>query len=485
MRTVTGDRALNHRLSRGVLLVAALYALCCGTLPERGSAADEEDGSRLTLVGGTIAGTPESQPASAPTSTATTTTAAATATSSASAPTEKHDRYLAVVNGCVHTITGPVLARATILCKNDKIVAIGSNLPLPTDCQVVDAAGRDVYPGLVAAQATGIHGPDNPADTTNVFGLNMNIALAAGITTALAGNHVAKLTFGSTEGLLVRSPAYVELEYSTSKPLERGQLRADLERVRDYLRQLRQYTLDQQAGKAVQPPDKEWIKERYERYRQLLTHEAIAVISANTTHELAEAAELARRFNFHLVVRGALEGWTVAARLGQAGAGAVITVRAAQPPDERFNRPTGATIENARRLAEHGVTVAVIPPTPSITLWGLAGRDLLHLNMEAAFAVRGGMSNEDALRTITIDAARVLGVDDRVGSLEVGKDADIIVCDGDLLHYMTQVQVTIVNGRVVYDKSKDTLFAHIRPTGRREVPQFDDQWPRRLQWPAE
>ncbi len=390
-----------------------------------------------------------------------------------------------MVNGRVHTVTGPVLARATILCKNDKIAAIGTDLPLPTDCQVIDATGREVYPGLVAAQAGGIHGPDNPADTTNVYGLNMNIALAAGITTALAGNHVAKLTLGSTEGLLVRSPAYIELEYATRKPLERAKLRADLERVRDYLRRLRQYELDQQAGKPTPPPDKEWLKERYEQYRKLLTHEAIAVISANTTYQLLAAAELARQFNFHLVVRGAREGWTVASHLGRAGLGAVIRVRDEQPPDERFNRPTGATIENARRLVEHGVTVAVIPPTPSITLWGLAGRDLLHLNMEAAFAVRGGLSNEAALRTITIDAARVLGVDDRVGSLEVGKDADIIVCDGDLLHYMTQVHVTIVNGRVVYDKSKDTLFAHIRPDGRREVPQFDDQWPRRLQWPPE
>jgi len=125
----------------------------------------------------------------------------------------------------------------------------------------------------------------------------------------------------------------------------------------------------------------------------------------------------------------------------------------------------------------------VVPPMPLISLWGLAGRDLLHLNMEAAFAVRGGMSNADALRTITIDAARILGIDDRVGSLEVGKDADMVVCDGDLLHFMTQVHYTIVNGRIVYDKKKDTLFAHIRPRGVPEVTPFDDIWPRPLAWP--
>ncbi|MEW6253595.1 MAG: amidohydrolase family protein, partial [Planctomycetota bacterium] len=125
------------------------------------------------------------------------------------------------------------------------------------------------------------------------------------------------------------------------------------------------------------------------------------------------------------------------------------------------------------------------PPTPGITLWGVAGRDLLHLNMEAAFAVRGGLSDDDALRAITIDAARLLGVDDRVGSLEVGKDADVVVCDGDILHYMTQVRYTIVNGRVAYDKSKSTLFAHIRPEGKPAPAEFDDAWPKRLEWPAE
>lgn len=430
---------------------------------------------------------PDSQPATQPTTGPTTTAAVETApaTTTTTAPVEKKDRYLAVVGGRVHTVTGPVLDRATVLCKNDKIVAIGTDVQLPPECRIVDAAGRFVYPGLVVAAAGGIHGPDNPADTTNVYGLSMNIALAAGITTALTGNHVAKLTFGSTEGMVVRRDVYINLDYSTRKPIERAKLRADLERVRNYLRELRHYEVAKETDKDAKPPDKEWLKDRYEQYRKLLTQEAVAVVSAGGTQELVEVATLARQFDFRLVVRGAHEGWTVAPVLGRAGVGAVLTVREDRPPNERFNRPTGSSIENVRRLHDHGVTVAVVPPTPSITLWGLAGRDLLHLNMEAAFAVRGGMSNDDAMRTITIDAARVLGVADRVGSLEVGKDADLIVCDGDLLHYMTQVHATVVNGRVVYEKAKDTLFAHIRPEGRRVVPEFDDQWPRRLEWPDE
>jgi imidazolonepropionase-like amidohydrolase len=100
--------------------------------------------------------------------------------------------------------------------------------------------------------------------------------------------------------------------------------------------------------------------------------------------------------------------------------------------------------------------------------------------MEAAFAVRGGLPEDAALRSITIDAARILGIDHRVGSLEIGKDGNFMITDGDPLHYMTHVRWTVVNGRLVYDKQKDSLFSHIRPNGDRDAPPPDDYWPRRL-----
>lgn len=432
---------------------------------------------------------PASQPASQPTSQAVATTTQSQPTTTTQATTtqpgegEPAERWLAVVNGRVHTVTGPVLDGATVLCKDGVISAIGTGVALPAECQVVDAAGREVYPGLVAAAAGGIHGGGDPADTTNVYSLNMLIALAGGITTAIAGDHVAKLTFGTTEGMVLRSGAFLKLKYSSRDPLARAKLRADLERVRAHVREVAAYERQKSRGDDVKPPDKEWIKGKYDRYLKLLRRELVGMVSAGEEQELRDVAELAQTFGFDLVVRGAHEGWRAASALGRAGAAAIVTPRADVAPDERLNRPNGSTIENARILREHGVRVAVIPNTAAITVWGLAGRDLLHLNMEAAFAVRGGMSNDDALKTITIDAARVLGVDDRVGSLEVGKDADLLICDGDLLHYMTQVHTTIVNGRVVYEKAKESLFAHIRPEGKPGVSDFDDQWPRQLTWP--
>ncbi|MGD8451121.1 MAG: amidohydrolase family protein [Phycisphaerae bacterium] len=422
---------------------------------------------------------PASQPATAPAS-APTTQSQPTTTTTAAAENEK-DRYLAVINGRVHTVTGPVLEQATVLCKNGTILAIGNDVHLPTECTIVDAKGMFVYPGLVAACGGILNG--TPESSVNIYSLGLTIALAGGITTSLVGDTAAKLTFGTTEDMVIKDGLFVNLSYSRRNPLQRAELRADLERVRAYLRDQARYERDKERNKDAKPPDKEWLTGEYESYKQLLEGHAVASAWAETTQDLRDLADLASSFGFALVVRGAYEGWTVAGDLGRAGVRAIITPRTDIDPDEDLNRPTGSTIENARILHDHGVPVAVVPGTQGITTWGLAGRDLLHLNMEAAFAVRGGLTNDEALRTITIDAARILGIDDRVGSLEVGKDADLVVCDGDLLHYMTQVHYTIVNGRVAYTKSAESLFAHIRPEGKREMTRFDDQWPRRLEWP--
>jgi imidazolonepropionase-like amidohydrolase len=431
----------------------------------------------------------ETQPTTTTTSTPATASIPATAgtttgTTTTTQAAKKPDRHLAVIHGTIHTVTGPTLADATLLSKNGKIVAIGRDLPLPPECEVVDARGMHVYPGLIAVSSSGFVGGEPPDDTTDVFSLGMNLALAAGITTAVTGNTAAKLTWGSVDGLLLKRNLLHNLRYSTGAPLARAELRADLEKVRDYLRKLREYELVKDRDKSAKAPEKDWLKGKYEDYRKLLTRETIAVTNANGQEELLALADLAETYDFDLLIRGAYEGWTCAARLGRAGVRTIITPRTSVIASRLVNRPTGSTIENARLLHEHGVTVAVIPGTTGIMTWGLGGRDMQHLNLEAAFAVRGGLSNDAAIRTITIDAARVLGLDDRVGSLEVGKDADCIIVSGDLLHYMTLVHYTVVNGRLAYDKAEDSLFRHIRPEGTPAIPTFEnDSWPRRLAWP--
>ena len=397
---------------------------------------------------------------------------------------KEEDRYFAVTGAIVHTVSGPTLVGPTILTKNGKIAAIGHDVEIPEDAETLDATGFHLYPGLVAVSSRGLVGSSAPEDNTDVFSLSMNLGLAGGITTAVSGNTAAKLTFGTLEDHVVKGNLFHTLQYSTQSPDARRQFRNTLERVRQYIRDLDAYERKKKTDPKAKEPDKAWLKGNYETALKLMRHERTAVADANTAQQLRDLAELAQQYNLRVVIRGAYEGWTVAPDMARAGFRAIVTPRTRRDPDQRLNRPNGSSIENASILHDHGVTVAIIPSSTGIATWGIAGRDLMHLTMEAAFAVRGGLPNEVAIRAITIDAARILGIDHRVGSVEVGKDADFAIVDGDLLHYMTMVRWTVVNGRIAYDKDKNSLLSHIRPGGDRDAPPPADYWPRSLGEPV-
>ncbi|MFQ5461850.1 MAG: amidohydrolase family protein [Phycisphaerae bacterium] len=393
---------------------------------------------------------------------------------------KEEDRYLAITGAVIHTVTQGVLYHHTLLVKNGKIHQIATTVKIPEEAELLDAAGYHLYPGLVAARSGGVLGGEPPEDNTNVFSLQMDLGLAGGITTAVTGNTAAHLTLGSVDDITIKRDLFERITYSSKQPNARRTLLNDFEKVRQYIRDLEQYRDEKKRDPDAEEPDKEWVKGKYEKYLKLLRGESVALITANDQHAILDVCDFVSRFGIQAVVQGATEGWTVAAEMARAGLGAIITPRRRVASDDRLTRPNGSSIENAAILYRHGVRLAVIPQTTGITLWGLAGRDLLQLNMEAAFAVRGGLSNEAALRAITIDAARILGIDHRVGSVEVGKDADFALTDGDMLHYMTHVRWTVVNGRVVYDKQKDSLYRHIRPDGDEDAPPPDDYWPRQL-----
>ena len=127
-----------------------------------------------------------------------------------------------------------------------------------------------------------------------------------------------------------------------------------------------------------------------------------ALFSADEQTDLVEIARLAQRFGFRPVIQGCYEGWVVADELGRAGASAIVTPRTRRSKSENLVRPGGSSIENAAKLHAAGVPVAIVPQSRGIDLGGIVGRDIMHLPIEAGFAVRGGLSNQAALEAITI-----------------------------------------------------------------------------------
>lgn len=387
------------------------------------------------------------------------------------------DRWLAVTGGDVHTVTGPLLRGATVLARNGKIVALGDRVQVPEGAEVLDASGLRVYPGLVAFDTSGLVGSP-PQDATDVFSLGMQVALASGITTVGQGPTVAKLTYGTLEGHVVSAAAWTRLEVGTGQAL--AGLRAELEKVRGYLRERRAHELARAQGQTSTEPDRRWIRGRAAQLEQLLTLRARALVAATTRAQLITLADLAQDFGFQAIVVGAQEAWTVAPLLGRAGLSVVLAPRARRDPDERLARDSGWSIEAAAVLHAAGVPVALVSANRSVGLGGLGGSDLATLNLEAAFAVRGGLPEPAALEAITIVPARLLGVDDRVGSIEVGKDCDLLLTDRDALHYEMLARYTVVNGRVAYDKGKEALLRAVRHSRDAAPPEVVPQlWPRR------
>ena len=227
----------------------------------------------------------------------------------------------------------------------------------------------------------------------------------------------------------------------------------------------RKKLFDQQKASGTAAPNAEEPKPEgvNDAYLKLLGGDVLARFDANSAEDLRAIAKLVTEYGFKAVIFGATEGWIVAEELGRAGISCVVTPHTTRSFDKRLNRPNGATIENCAILYQHGVKVAVIPQGTRLSNDGLLDRDLRTPTVEAALAVRGGLPREAAEASLTINAARLLGVDDRVGSLEVGKDADFIVLDGELLDYQSFVYYAVVNGRLAYDKAKESLFKDLRP----------------------
>jgi imidazolonepropionase-like amidohydrolase len=269
-------------------------------------------------------------------------------------------------------------------------------------------------------------------------------------------NHaVIKLSYGHLDGMLVKPDAFYDVvPGSLSGALNQHNWRRQITEAREYLTKLAEHE------KAIQN-----LKEGQERPRPpakgQITDAMLALVKgeirlrtrAETQGEIRSMIALAKELNYRLCLDGVTEGWLTIPELAESGAGVVITPRNRRDPRRGEEGRSGSFVELPNLLEARGIPFAVAPLSASVSLDGLAGRDLTSLPLEGAFAVRGGASQPKALEALTIVPARLLGLDDRLGSLEVGKDADLLILDGPPLDYRTYVEFAFVNGRQVYSRT--------------------------------
>jgi imidazolonepropionase-like amidohydrolase len=380
----------------------------------------------------------------------------------------------AIQGGDLYTITGGIIKNGTILIKDGKISDIGQNIEIPKDAKVIDARGKVVMPGLVAVNAEvgviGYPGIEKIADSLDPFEFSVSLAVASGITTAMvsagrpSGDNpiggataVIKTSYGDLDQMLVKESVAQPVMISNRDWLRKTTFKQNLRKAQSYLRKLAEYQQAEDKKKVEEPKKPGGLDE----YIRLLQREVPAVVTASTANDILADLELVDEFGIRMILTDAVEAWIVAEEIAKRDVRVVINPRQKQPPNEDISGPSGSNLENAAILKKAGVKFAIIPPSTYFETWGVVGRDMMALPMEAAFAVSGGLDEQTALEAITITAAEIIGVADRVGSLQVGKDADIIILDGHPFHHKTFVESTLINGKVLYEKSKSIYFSHI------------------------
>ena len=262
---------------------------------------------------------------------------------------------------------------------------------------------------------------------------------------------VLKMSYGKLEGMLVSESAFLDMTPgSMSGALGEYSWREQIAKAKKYLLDQASHEKVIASGKKEQPPRKPVSDE----VLRLVKREIPLRIAANTVSDIRDQINLSKELGYKLVLTGAAEAWVIPEELAEAGTEVVYTPRRRRAPRFGEEQTSGTWIEMSRVLEKTGVPFALTALSNAMSLDGIAGRDLSSLPLEAAFAVRGGASEKTALAALTITPAKMLGLEKRIGSIEVGKDADILLLDGSPLDYRTYVETAIVNGRVAYKRAE-------------------------------
>ena len=359
-----------------------------------------------------------------------------------------------IKNGYVHTGTGSVLPNTSILIRNGKIEKIGTDIVAPADAVVTDATGMQVYPGFILSNTiTGLKEIANQAKGTSDY--NELGALNPNVRSIIAYNTDSKITntlrsngilFGSVapQGSLIAGTSSVvqfdawtweDAAYNTDNALHfympsllsnsrRGGDDA-IKASRENIEFVKQFFRDAKAYNAAAKPANTNLK--LEAVKGLFTKKQKLFIHCEIVKEMLTAIDFVNEFGFEVVIVGGSESWQIAPILKQNNIAVILMQQHSLP--NMVDDDIDQTYKTPAMLQKAGVLFSLTDEDETTT-----GRNLA---FNAGTAAAYGLTKEEALQAITLNAAKILGIADKSGSIEVGKDANIIISKGDALDMRT------------------------------------------------
>jgi len=352
-----------------------------------------------------------------------------------------------------------ILENADVLIRQGKIEAVGHSLAVPDGIPVLEAQGRYVLPGLVEAhshmatqdergggsdrheQGQRVNTGLRILDSVNPQYKWLEAALEGGVTVLLV-TPGSNATFGgqivviktppkpTVEEMLLKAEGHTKMSMAATMGTGTAEMREWFQKGREYLDRWQRW---EEGGREGSEPARDLQLEGIARQ---LTGEFLTHIHAQTAIEMQYALKMAREFGLRVNIEHGFDGWKMLSDIKSSGVSVTFGPMIYSFANEALYTPG--------ILAREGVKVA-------LTMDSASDFQKHHLH-HAQIAVRFGMDPMDALRSVTIVPAEILGVEDRVGSLEPGKDGDVVILDGDPMSTFTNVLFTIVDGRIVFQR---------------------------------
>ncbi|SHH36107.1 amidohydrolase [Tepidibacter thalassicus] len=382
---------------------------------------------------------------------------------------------LCIKNAKIYTMANEGVIDGDILIKDGKIEEIGKNLVVPLDVKVIDAKGNLVFPGFIDAHThlgiwedgMGYEGADgneetdpitphlNAIDGINPMDRNFKEALQGGITTVasgpgsanvIGGQFVAIKTWGDRIDDMLIKTIGVKIAFGENPKSAYGkedktpQTRmATASLLRETLRKAQFYLEDMIEYEGNEDADRPEYDIKMEALLPVIKKEIPLKAHAHRADDIFTAIRIAKEFGLNLTIDHCTEGHLIVKHLVKENYPVIVGPSLSERSKIELRN---LTFETPGILSNAGLKVCLMTDHPVVPIQ--------YLPLCAGLAVKAGMDKTKALEAITINPAQVLGISDRVGSIEVGKDADIVIWDADPLEIQSKVLYTIVNGEVVY-----------------------------------